>query len=93
VRRADLEKIIQTARELETLSRQEDAVQALQTCETIIDVAEKSLNGEDLSQNSQILVRLSVALQVTLTPGSEAGQFRAELDETLNRIRARGRKA
>lgn len=93
VRRSDLEKIIQTARELEALARQEEAAQVIGTCETIIDVAEKSLNGNDLNQNAQILVRLSVALQVTMTPGSEAGQFHAELDETLNRIRARGRKA
>ncbi|MFT3808761.1 MAG: hypothetical protein QM698_02480 [Micropepsaceae bacterium] len=93
VRLSDLEKIALTARELEALARQEEAAQVIGTCETIIDVAEKSMNGNELGQNSQILVRLSVALQVTMTPGSEAGQFQSELDETLNRIRARGRKA
>jgi hypothetical protein len=34
-----------------------------------------------------------VALQVTLTPGVAADQFHAELDETLQRIKARGRRA
>jgi len=93
VRRSDLEKIVQVAVDLSALAKTEEAGQVVKTCSTIIDVAQKSMNGSELSSNTQIMVRLSVALQVTLTPGAAADQFRAELDETLQRIKARGRKA
>ena len=69
------------------------AGQAEKTCETVIDVATKSLSGDDLLNNAQLLVRLSVALQLTLTPGVAEEQFHAELDDTLRRIQVRGRKA
>ncbi len=91
VRRADLEKIISTAADLTAMAREENAEQAVKTCETIADVAAKAINGNDLSGNAQILVRLSVALQVTLSPERAPEECRAELDETLERIRARGR--
>ncbi len=93
VRRSDLEKIIATAEGLMTLARQEQAEQAMNTCSTVIDVARKALKGNDLPSNSQLLVRLSVALQVMLSPGRAEEELHAELDETLERIRARGRVA
>lgn len=93
VKRSDLEKIIQVANDLAALARTESAEQAVKTCATLIDVANKSLSGNELASNAQIMVRLSVALQVTLTPGVAAEQFRAELDDTLQRIKARGRRA
>jgi DNA-binding response OmpR family regulator len=93
VRRSDLEKIVQVAQDLTALAKSEQAEQAVKTCQTIIEVAQTSMSGEDLASNAQIMVRLSVALQVTLTPGTLADQFHAELDETLERIRARGRRA
>lgn len=91
VRRADLEKIVSTAEELMALARQEKVELAVKTCETMMEVAAKSLNGKDLQNNSQLLVRLSVALQVTLSPERGIEECRAELDDTLERIRARGR--
>lgn len=91
VRRSDLEKIVSTAGELMALAKQGEAEQALKTCETMIDVAGKALQGNDLESNAQLLVRLSVALQVTLTPDRGEEECRAELDETLQRIRVRGR--
>jgi CheY-like chemotaxis protein len=93
VRRADLEKIVEVAQDLSALAKSVDAEQAVKTCGTLMDVAKKSMNGSDLEANAQIMVRLSVALQVTLTPGVAADQFHAELDETLQRIKARGRRA
>ena len=93
VHRSDLEKIIATAGNLQALAQQAGAGQAEKTCETVIDVATKSLSGDDLLNNAQLLVRLSVALQVTLTPGVAEEQFHAELDDTLRRIQVRGRKA
>lgn len=93
VRKADLERIVQGAGTLATLAKAEEAEQAVKTCATLIDVAENALIGRDLVQNSQILVRLAVALQVALTPGRSEHEFHTELDETLERIRVRGRRA
>jgi len=93
VRRADLDKIVSTARELAALAKTEDAHQAFKTAGTVIDVAKKALEGRELATNAQILVRLSVALQVTLSPDLDENTCKAELDETLERIRARGRRA
>lgn len=93
VRRSDLEKIASMAEALLALAGQQNAEQAVSTSQTILDVANKSLEGNDLATNAKIMVRLSVALQVALTPGGVAEQFHAELDQTLERIRARGRVA
>lgn len=93
VRKADLERIILSAQDLAKLARTEQVDQAWKTCQTVVEVAEKALQGESLASNAKILVRLSVALQVSLTPGRDEAQFRAELDETLERIRLRGRRA
>lgn len=93
IRKSDLERIVASAQELSALAKQERADQAVKTCQTVIDVAQKALRGESIQSNAQILVRLSVALQVTLTPGRDETDLHNELDETLERIRGRGRRA
>ncbi|MCC6920962.1 MAG: hypothetical protein IT548_17330 [Alphaproteobacteria bacterium] len=93
VRRADLDKIVSTARELAAIAETEDAHQAFKTAGTVADVVRKALEGSEIAKNAQILVRLSVALQVTLSPDLNENACKAELDETLERIRARGRRA
>lgn len=91
VRKADLERIAGSTREIAALAGIERFDAAVDTCRTVIEVAEAAMNGVDLAKNAQILLRLSVALQVTLTPGRGAEECQAELAETLERIRARGR--
>ena len=92
VRRADLEKIVSVAAELSKIARLEKAEQPFKTCKTVTEIAKSAIDGNEIEKNAQILLRLSVALQVTLSPGRDEAECRAELDETLERIRARGRK-
>lgn len=93
VRRADLEKVLSCAAELSVLAKTEALEQAYKTSQTVIDVAKTALEGEDIARNAQILVRLSVALQVTLSPELTENLAQSELQDTLDRIRARGRRA
>lgn len=93
VRRGDLEKILKTANELADLAAAEHAQQPFKTAGTIIDVAKRALSGDEIATNAKLLVRLSVALQVTLSPELSESHCQAELDDTLERIRARGRRA
>ncbi|MFO1238091.1 MAG: hypothetical protein U1F24_13970 [Alphaproteobacteria bacterium] len=92
-RRADLDKILSTAQELSTLAAAEKAQQAQNTAQTIIGVAKTAIQGVDIAKNAELIARLSVALQVTLSPDRQEDECRAELDQTLERIRARGRRA
>jgi len=92
-RRADLDKILSTAQELSTLAAAEKAQQAQNTAQTIIGVARTAIQGVDIAKNAELIARLSVALQVTLSPDRQEDECRAELDQTLERIRARGRRA
>ena len=93
VRRADLEKIVSVAADLSKIARLEKAEQPFKTCGTVTEIAKSAIEGNEIEKNAQILLRLSVALQVTLSPGRDEAECRAELDETLERIRMRGRKS
>lgn len=93
VRRTDLEKILAVTQELSAIAVVERTEQPFKTCKTVSDVTKSAMEGNEIEKNAQILVRLSVALQVTLSPGRAEAECRAELDETLERIRARGRRA
>ena len=93
VRFADLEKIYAIATDLSLIATAENATPVFKTAITVADVARLSMDGNDLARNAKILVQLSVALQVTLSPGLNENACRAELNETLDRIRSRGRVA
>jgi DNA-binding response OmpR family regulator len=93
VRRADMEKILTTATDLSNLAASEHAQQVFKTAGTVVDVAKRALSGEEIAKNAQILVRLSVALQVTLSPELSESVCQAELEETLERIQRRGRRS
>lgn len=91
VRKSDLERIVSVAHGLKEMASADGVEQAAKTCQIVIETAEKSLDGSNLATNAEILVRLSVALQVTLTPGRVARDCEVELDQTLDKIRMRGR--
>jgi len=92
-RRADLDKILATAQDLASLATAEKAEQPLKTAQTIIGVVKTALQGDEIEKNVQLIGRLSVALQVTLSPDRAEDECRAELDQTLERIRIRARRA
>lgn len=92
VRRTDLERIHHLAEEMMSLAQSLNAEQAFKTAATVVEVAGNAIAGKDLANNAQLLVRLSVALQVTLTPHRGEAECHAELEETLQRIKLRGRK-
>lgn len=92
-RRADLDKILATAQDLASLATAEKAEQAFKTAQTIIGVVKTALLGDEIEKNAQLVGRLSVALQVTLSPDRAEDECRAELDQTLERIRIRARRA
>ena len=92
-RRADLDKILATAQDLASLATVEKAEQPLKTAQTIIGVVKTALQGDEIEKNVQLIGRLSVALQVTLSPDRAEDECRAELDQTLERIRIRARRA
>jgi DNA-binding response OmpR family regulator len=91
VRFTDLQDIHRIAGDLSVIATAENATPVFKTAITVADVARMSMDGNDLSRNAKILVQLSVALQVTLSPGLNENACRAELTETLERIRSRGR--
>jgi DNA-binding NarL/FixJ family response regulator len=93
VRRSDLDKILTTAQELSEMAEAENALQASKTAITVVNVTKRALNGDEIAKNAQILVRLSVALQVILSPNLDEDHCKSELEETLERIQARGRRA
>lgn len=93
VRRSDLEKVISVAREFNALADIEGADQCRRTGDTVIELAQKCLDGNEMARNAKLLVRLSIALQVMLSPGLNENDCQAELEETLERIRSRGRRS
>lgn len=90
-RKADLRRAGMIAEDLLRMSETQNLQQAQRTCETLISVVNGGLNGEDLGKTAKLLSQLSVALQVIYTPGRRPEECESELENTLVRIRTRGR--